>query len=1541
MTLFRTAVVMVSWVCLQQLPACACRYNVRDVGFADLDAESYRLYVFHGRGTPAPWIAEFRALSSSVLRDSNVGVDIINADEAKDHPGMKYLPPEAVSSLPAAALVSPDGPVLPLSLFNRKDGDSDGLAEALRSLVASPTREAILHAVSDAFAAILFIEGEDAEANQKARQAIAGAQEEIGAQMNLMPKAIAKPPALVVLETAALARERILLWSLGLGTAPTPLPRAAILYGRARWIGPLMKGDEIAARNLSGLLSMIGADCECGLDISWTLGTRLPVYWSEARQSLLAKALGFDPENPMVKMEMSRIVGRRGAAPAAGMGYQEISLDSVAPPQKEAGTTAQRPPEVAPNQPRDDGPSGPALAAKTGVLTLALLVVAGVALAAFIAGLLLLLRSKRGKQSLFLLGLVTGLSLPNQAEDWPAYQHDNRRSGCSPENLAVEHLAPAWVYRAPQPPRPAWDGPAKWDAYANLRGLKSMRNYDPVFHVSVAGESLCFGSSVDDSVRCLDARTGKERWVFTTDGAVRIAPAIAEGRVYFGSDDGHAYCLDARTGGLVWKFAPHPSGRLVLHDGHMISFWPCRTGVLVDQGTAYFGLGLLPWKDSYLCAVDALTGKPEGAGRFVKKLSSVTLEGALLASQQRLISPQGRVPPLLFDRKTGDPLGPLPGGGGCFVLLTEDSRVLYGPGNKTGWIQESSEQDRSKLATFQGGHAIVVEGNRACLLTETALVGLDRATRQEHWRQPWTGPCALIKAGPDLYVGGIDRISAFRAEDGQLLWQTPVSGRAHGLAAADGALFASTDEGLIYCFRAGPSRAPTVTATEPRPGPVPDQAESAQLELASGPSLEFIGRDRARVWWRTIERMPTRLEWGLEGEEPRPVGDPVPKTEHTVLLEGLREDRVHAYTIQGVVDGKVLGTAKFECDTAFNYNPRLLPETPQPFPADAAWTGATRAAAEILEKSGVGQGVCLVLGCGQGQLAYALAKQSRLQVIGVETDLEQVKKGRQALLQAGAYGNRVLLHHVASLAKLPFPTLFANLVVHELPEGAAEQPFAIASVVESLRPYGGVALVGRPSGDLRKLSESSLETWLAPLKDRQDFETEVQGSWARIRRGALRGAGVWSHEYGTAANAAYAGETLEGASGADDLEVQWLGRPGPRVQADRNGRKPSPLATNGRLFMQGLQRVIALDAFNGTILWTREIPPLQRFNMPRDCSNWCADDASIYAAIGHECWRLDAASGEIRQFYPVVPGTRSGWQYDWGYLSIQGSELIGSANKKGSAYLDFWGGSDAGWYDATYGPVTDKVCSENLFALNRDSGEILWLYAAASIINSTITIEGDHLFFLESRHPQVKTAPSHRIGLPELWEDLHLVALDRHSGRLVWDRVVHPAPGQVVVYLACGDGKLVLVSSGNKQLHVYTFDATSGQSVWQSEFPWPSDNHGRHMARPAIVDQNLYVRPKAFDLATGRVLPHVVPDGGCGTYAASRHALFFRSGNVTVWDLQTAQSTSWERLRPDCWLSTFPAEGLLLSPEAGGGCSCGSWMETSIVFAPRKNSHFR
>lgn len=1371
--------------------------------------------------------------------------------------------------------------------------------------------------------------------------------------------------------------------------------------------------------------------------------------------------------------------------------------------------------------------------------------------------------SSAGFLMAFLLACATALQ-PTRCDDWPVYQHDNRRSGASSENLPVGQLAEAWAYHSPNTPQQAWFGPAKWDAYAGIRGLKSMRNYDPVFHVTVVGQSLFFASSTDDSVHCVDSRSAVEKWTFTTDGPVRIAPSYSDGRLYFGSDDGNAYCVDAETGTLIWRHSPSPESRLTLHNGRFISFWPCRTGVLVDGGIAYFATGLLPWKESYLCAVDALTGKPEGIGRFIRRLEGVTFEGSLLASSQKLISPQGRVAPLLFDRSDGNPLGGLEGGGGCFVLVTEDSRVFHGPGNKTGWIQESNEKDRSKIATIEGGNAMIVRGDTAFVLTDDTIIAMDRAKQRELWRHSGRYPYSLILAGDALYAGGKDTVIALSADDGRVLWQGGVAGRAHGLAVADGALFVSTDQGVIHSFRGNENEGgrissgfPNVSKIEEKLAPsqpVPpisdpdllgrwvfqeglvegrrvknlagkqdgaiigktalvsagrmqvlqlsgkaesvlvtanlksadlprekmtaeawvrinrplewggivgaiqddgdtehgwllgyrnskfcfaiageqgsgrltyltaksdfelgqwhhvmgtydgtearlyvngilDQKSSEQrgairypdrgyyeigayhdsdehyrmsgmlrevrvfgrslsateasehakensiegnrkIQLAAGPILEFVGLDQAVVRWETETPLPTLLEWSSEEGESHSIADNALKTHHEAALTGLKHQRVYEYRIKALVEGRLVETEVFECDTFFNYNLPPIAGDLNPFPNDGKALDFAETARRMLDESGVSHGICLMLGCENSQLAFELAKQSQMRVVAVGTDLAQVRAAREALKKTGAYGVRVSVRWVPSYSDLPFTRRSLNLIVLNPSIPMAEATFDARTLAELLRPDGGVAVLRIPSEIGATPKNTLFEKWIERAQSVTGVSGRYEGDSLKLVRAAFPGAGEWSHQYGKADNSAFGGESLMGASRTEEFDVQWMGRPGPRAQPDRNGRKPSPLSASGRLFVQGLQRVIGLDAHNGTILWSREIPAMQRFNMPRDCSNWCADADHVFIAINDRCWRFDAASGTVSKQYSVTPGDRNGRDYDWSYVSVQGEQLIGSAVTKGTAYTDYWGGSDSGWYDATSGPATYKVCSEHLFGLDLKSGAQRWIYRKGMIINSTISIGDEGIFFIENRNKEVATSDSYRIGMPELWNNLFLVKLDLRDGSVIWEKPISPAAGEVVFYLAYGKDALALVASGAKAYHVYSFSPADGETLWQTSFPWAKDNHGGHMARPAIVGKTLFVRPQVFDLVSGELKEETIPGGGCGTYAATLNALFFRNSNVTVWSASGGEATSWSRLRPDCWLSTIPAAGLLLSPEAGGGCSCGSWMETSLAFAP-------
>ena len=90
---------------------------------------------------------------------------------------------------------------------------------------------------------------------------------------------------------------------------------------------------------------------------------------------------------------------------------------------------------------------------------------------------------------IFLISLV-GIASNIQAEDWPTYQLNNNRNPHSFEVLKVARFGQQWRWKSPSPPSPAWSGPAKWDAYSGVRDLKSMRNYDPVFHTVAVGNRV-------------------------------------------------------------------------------------------------------------------------------------------------------------------------------------------------------------------------------------------------------------------------------------------------------------------------------------------------------------------------------------------------------------------------------------------------------------------------------------------------------------------------------------------------------------------------------------------------------------------------------------------------------------------------------------------------------------------------------------------------------------------------------------------------------------------------------------------------------------------------------------------------------------------------------------------------------------------------------------------------------------------------------------------------------------------------------------------
>ena len=108
--------------------------------------------------------------------------------------------------------------------------------------------------------------------------------------------------------------------------------------------------------------------------------------------------------------------------------------------------------------------------------------------------------------------------------------------------------------------------------------------------VPQAIDSLVFVASTSGIVYGLSAVNGAVKWQFQAGGPVASTPTIANGTVYFGSDDHNFYAVDLSSASLKWKFA---------------TGGPVDTRPPVLNGTVYFASG-----DGNLYAADAVTGAP-------------------------------------------------------------------------------------------------------------------------------------------------------------------------------------------------------------------------------------------------------------------------------------------------------------------------------------------------------------------------------------------------------------------------------------------------------------------------------------------------------------------------------------------------------------------------------------------------------------------------------------------------------------------------------------------------------------------------------------------------------------------------------------------------------------------------------------------------------------------------------------------------------------------------------------------------------------------
>jgi outer membrane protein assembly factor BamB len=559
-----------------------------------------------------------------------------------------------------------------------------------------------------------------------------------------------------------------------------------------------------------------------------------------------------------------------------------------------------------------------------------------------------------------------------------------------------------------------------------------------------------------------------------------------------------------------------------------------------------------------------------------------------------------------------------------------------------------------------------------------------------------------------------------------------------------------------------------------------------------------------------------------------------------------------------------------------------------------------QAAEEILRKTEIREGYCLDLDCGNGALAYELAKRTNLQIYAVDADMENVRFARRALGAAGLYGVRVTVHH-AEPSHTNYPDSFADLIVSgRAVENGVDPSFAEESA-RLQRPYGGIVCIGKTG----------------------EMKVDV--------RGALAGTGVWTHQYANAANTICSDDgVIRGP-----LEILWF-RDVDLIMPQRHGRGPAPLFYEGLMLAEGIDALRAVNAYNGRPLWSYPFPKILKeydqdhlMGAAGTGSNFCIVGDSVFIHDGKQCQRLDVKTGKKINTYEL-PRLRADEAGTWGYIAGVEDTLFGSSAN--TSHIVKWR-----YLQGTMG--TQYTESTSLFALDVNTGTLKWKYDANdSIRHNAIAIGNGRVYLMDrpiAEIDKIEYDKSKRRGETVVHPPGVLLALDMQTGDEVW-RNEQNIYGTMLALSETHDALLMSYQSTRFQLdseiggRMAAFRASTGKCLWDIE--------AEYVSRPIINGRVIYAQPGAWNLLTGEKKDfQFTRSYGCGILASAMNLLVFRSATLGYRDLEWDQETqNYGGIRPGCWINAIPAGGLVLLPDAASGCTCSYLIQASIALQTMK-----
>ncbi|MHC5054173.1 MAG: outer membrane protein assembly factor BamB family protein, partial [Planctomycetota bacterium] len=439
---------------------------------------------------------------------------------------------------------------------------------------------------------------------------------------------------------------------------------------------------------------------------------------------------------------------------------------------------------------------------------------------------------------------------------------------------------------------------------------------------------------------------------------------------------------------------------------------------------------------------------------------------------------------------------------------------------------------------------------------------------------------------------------------------------------------------------------------------------------------------------------------------------------------------------------------------------------PAPPPVDHA-----KLAREVLAATGVKGGLVVHVGCGDGRLTAALRAGDAYLVHGLDPDAANVSAARKHVRSLGLYG-KVTVGRLDGSA-LPLVGNLANLVVAEDLGGVSQ-----AEVMRVLAP-GGVAFV-------------------KGKKTVKPVPTEID---------------EWTHYLHDAAGSCVSNDTVVGPP----RRIQWVGGPRHARSHEHTASLHALVSAKGRLFdvtdmgsrasiqLPSKYTLTARDAFNGKLLWRREIPdwfnhlfPLKAGPafMPR---RLVAVDETVYVSggMGHPMLGIDAATGKTLREYAGTTTTVDIILSEGVLFVVVDPDRKLNDYRQESAHC--W--TESGRANKRWGWNAEE---QVIKAVDASTGRILWEKPGASA-PMTLAADGTRVCTFDGKS---------------------VVCLDRKSGEERWKS--EPVGGKASSFVTGYAPKLII--HGERVLYspfgkITALDAKTGSTLWSVQKKVRSGHH--------------------------------------------------------------------------------------------------------------------